>query len=609
MRLLSTGPYKSGHEKLELIEEFGRDIPDYAILSHTWGSDEVLYDHIRDGTAHTRQAYGKVVNAMQQAASDGFAYIWIDSCCIDKSSSAELSEALNSMYAWYQRSDACYAFLEDVPPKDSEHFSSAFAESRWFTRGWTLQELLAPMYIVFFGQDQHGTWTLLGDGVALQAEISMITSIDEAYLSGRRHVHDASIAKRMCWAASRETKREEDVAYCLLGLFSINMPMLYGEGSRAFLRLQEEIIKRSDDQSIFAWTEDPESEGSRNINAQPTAVNAGWSIPQWMTGRSKQNAATTAAEHGLLADSPSAFARSRNFVPCRIVRKQQTSYQMSNRGLGINLLVIRYNSGNLCRALLECRDESRTDNKFLGVYLKRTDTGSNQYARVRCEKLLQDLAPADCSRIDLFVRQAVDSQLNDGPTQRVLLGDLRCPVDSYATTQILHLRVLDDRKLETRKMYPRVRSEGRHETSVSQPTVLRLRSASGQLVQQHVAAVSLVRQSDRKRLLILMGISGQLQLSFAINPPHLQEVQVEDLAWKHFEPTVGQPALRATTNDGDHVKTTVQTRIEHGRKTVIIDLDIWPCISPCSENRCFHSPRTDVSCVDMWDGEWDEKLA
>lgn len=119
MRLLRTGPYKPGHEKLELIEEVGRDIPDYAILSHTWGRDEVLYDHVRDGTSHTHQAYGKVVKAMQQAASDGFAYIWIDSCCIDKSSSAELSEAINSMYRWYSNSAVCYVYLAIMPSEPS----------------------------------------------------------------------------------------------------------------------------------------------------------------------------------------------------------------------------------------------------------------------------------------------------------------------------------------------------------------------------------------------------------------------------------------------------------------------------------------------------------
>jgi hypothetical protein len=252
MRLLRTDIDGSGHEKLELIEEFGRDIPDYAILSHTWGGDEVLYEHVRDGSAHKHEAYSKVISAVRQAASDGFLFIWIDSCCIDKSSSAELSEALNSMYAWYQSAGTCYSFLEDVPEKSSKDFRSRFAESRWFTRGWTLQEFLAPFHTDFFGMDQNGSWTRLGDCVALQRQISEITSIEVEYLSGLKDVHEASIAKRMSWAAGRETKREEDLAYCLLGLFSINMPMLYGEGARAFLRLQEEIIKRSDDQSIFA---------------------------------------------------------------------------------------------------------------------------------------------------------------------------------------------------------------------------------------------------------------------------------------------------------------------------------------------------------------------
>lgn len=283
MRLLRTTlEDSSAHGKLELIEAFGRDIPDYAILSHTWGDDEVLFKHVCDGTARVHEAYGKVISAMRQAAEDGLEYVWIDSCCIDKSSSAELSEALNSMYVWYQRADVCYAYLEDVPEKTSREFTARFAKSRWFTRGWTLQELLAPTYIDFFGKGRDCEWTPLGSSTTLQSHISEITSIEVAYLSGLKDVHDASIAKRMSWVSGRETKREEDIAYCLLGLFSINMPILYGEGSRAFLRLQEEIIKRSDDQSIFAWKE---STGK---------------------GDSDHADATTAefARCGLLADSP-----------------------------------------------------------------------------------------------------------------------------------------------------------------------------------------------------------------------------------------------------------------------------------------------------------------
>ena len=163
-----------------------------------------------------------------------------DLCCIDKTSSAELSEAINSMYRWYQESGVCYAYLADVPP-------NAFSKSRWFTRGWTLQELIAPSTVIFLDQK----WQEIGTKSSLQRVISEITGIPTDILLGG-DLEDASIAQRMSWASKRETTRVEDAAYCLMGIFSIHMPMLYGEGERAFIRLQEEIMRVSDDHSLFA---------------------------------------------------------------------------------------------------------------------------------------------------------------------------------------------------------------------------------------------------------------------------------------------------------------------------------------------------------------------
>jgi hypothetical protein len=258
MRLLRTGPYEPGCEKFELIEKFGSQIPKYAISSHTWGDDEVTYEHIRGPTALERRllsndseatyenmrgqnvreckAYSKVVGAVRQAASDGHEYIWIDTCCIDKSSSAELSEAINSMYAWYQKAEVCYAFLKDVAGPDAANFEVNFKASRWFTRGWTLQELLAPQHVVFFGTLPAGFWIMLGDRVSLRSLISTHTRISTKFLIDSKELDDANIAQKMSWAAGCETTREEDLACCLLGLFSVNMPLLYGEGSRAFMR-------------------------------------------------------------------------------------------------------------------------------------------------------------------------------------------------------------------------------------------------------------------------------------------------------------------------------------------------------------------------------------
>ncbi|KAH7138397.1 heterokaryon incompatibility protein-domain-containing protein, partial [Dendryphion nanum] len=220
-------------------------LPPYAILSHTWGNnnEEVTYQDLLNDIGGEKVGYRKLVLCGRQAAQDGFQYFWVDTCCIDKTSSAELSEAINSMYSWYQAAGVCYAYLADVKSKDS------LSTSKWFTRGWTLQELLAPQEVVFFG----GEWNLLGTRVEMREQLSECTQIPVSMLSQEKLIETFSIAQRMSWAADRRTSRIEDIAYCLMGIFDINMPLIYGEGENAFIRLQEEIMKISDDHSIFAW--------------------------------------------------------------------------------------------------------------------------------------------------------------------------------------------------------------------------------------------------------------------------------------------------------------------------------------------------------------------
>ncbi|KAF2166495.1 hypothetical protein M409DRAFT_36723, partial [Zasmidium cellare ATCC 36951] len=194
----------------------------------------------------------KVRLSCRQALADSIDYIWIDTCCIDKASSAELSEAINSMFRWYEKAAVCYAYMSDVlkPPDGVDGASrQPFEQSRWFTRGWTLQELIAPSKVMFY--DCH--WNCLGEKSALADSIYKITNIPLSILRQNQPLNDASIAMRMSWAAKRQTTRIEDEAYCLLGIFDVNMPMLYGEGSKAFSRLQYEILQSSDDQTIFAW--------------------------------------------------------------------------------------------------------------------------------------------------------------------------------------------------------------------------------------------------------------------------------------------------------------------------------------------------------------------
>ena len=192
----------------------------------------------------------KIREACRVARENGYRYIWIDSCCIDKSSSSELSEAINSMYKWYGLAAVCYAFLADVPPgEDHQAWGSAFRKSRWFGRGWTLQELIAPLSVEFLSAD----WAPIGSKHALVDVAESITKIDYKALLHMEPLDAFSVAQRLSWAASRETTREEDRAYSLLGILDINMATLYGEGDRAFRRLQEQIMQRTPDQSLFAW--------------------------------------------------------------------------------------------------------------------------------------------------------------------------------------------------------------------------------------------------------------------------------------------------------------------------------------------------------------------
>lgn len=240
--------------KLEL-ETFDDDssVPPYVILSHTWGPDEVTLQDFQKRREQSRQkqGYSKIQQTCSLAISTYCVeYVWIDTCCIDKKSSAELSEAINSMYRWYANAKLCVVYLEDLEAVDDRvEFSSRFRQCRWFTRGWCLQELIAPRALEF----HCSGWRQVGSRHDLSDRIRTRTGISDELLKGYRQVADYSIAQRMSWAANRQTRRTEDRAYSLLGIFDVNMPLLYGEGNKAFLRLQEEILKESQDLSIFAW--------------------------------------------------------------------------------------------------------------------------------------------------------------------------------------------------------------------------------------------------------------------------------------------------------------------------------------------------------------------
>jgi hypothetical protein len=266
----------------EMKEFFGSAIPKYAILSHRWAEDEVsLYEMTRlTPEVKGKKGFGKIALTCEQAIKDDLEWAWVDTCCIDKTSSSELSEAINSMFQWYEESSICYAYLIDVPavtvfvqePENATHWWSnvtdgwltatrpnfeAFSKSSWLTRGWTLQELIAPSHVVFYGEG----WSHLGTRRELSILLALFTRIPRdvldfdirQFLKPREH-NAYSVAQKMSWVANRECTRVEDVAYCLLGLFDINMPLLYGEGQRAFTRLQEEIFRSTDDHSLLAWS-------------------------------------------------------------------------------------------------------------------------------------------------------------------------------------------------------------------------------------------------------------------------------------------------------------------------------------------------------------------
>ena len=284
MRLLDTAT-------ITLHEFHGDSIPAYAILSHTWGEEEVSYQLLSTPEAKSLAGYAKIVSFCKLATAQGWKYGWVDTCCIDKTSSAELSEAINSMWRWYANSGVCIAFLADF----SESSYDSLHNSRWFTRGWTLQELLAPAKVVFY--DCY--WNELGDKSSLAVEICNTTGISFLHL---RKPGTASIAAKMSWMSRRQTTRLEDIAYSLLGLFDVYMPLIYGEGSNAFIRLQQEIVKSSNDETIFAWTDE-------NLT-----------------------------EAGMLALSPAAFQNSSDVVTFQHLGIRQRPYSVTNFGLEIEAI-------------------------------------------------------------------------------------------------------------------------------------------------------------------------------------------------------------------------------------------------------------------------------
>lgn len=309
-------------ETLELesfVGDLGREVPEYAILSHVWTTEEVSLQQVTGllPLPEESKGYRKVIDFCSKARDEGFEYAWIDTCCIDKTSSAELSEAINSMFQWYRESAACYVYLEDVTSSENPIAKgSQFRHSKWFTRGWTLQELLAPHEVIFLAND----WREIGTKTSLSTTISETTKIDVNTLLKRTWAH-VSVAMIMSWASMRKTTRLEDQAYSLLGLFDVNMPLIYGESHKAFYRLQVEIMKLSNDDSLFAWSTEP-------------IENQGYSLGESTSARGFRFL-------GLLAPSVVCFRDSHDIVTPKDLPNSHSPYDMVKQNISLSVVLVR----------------------------------------------------------------------------------------------------------------------------------------------------------------------------------------------------------------------------------------------------------------------------
>ncbi|KAI4189439.1 MAG: hypothetical protein L6R41_001457 [Letrouitia leprolyta] len=330
----------------ELQDFSGRQVPEYAILSHCWTPHEVSYEDFPHYRNHRWSSkYDKIKDFCRFARHRGFQWVWIDTCCIDKKSSAELSEAINSMYEWYRSAKVCYAYLADVFIKldrhgdcDEETLRADFRGSKWFTRGWTLQELLAPSHLIFLDRE----WKIIGSKnwnsipnhpASLEVQVLLKDISQATGISRSDQLEDPEtqcFARKMSWLSHRETSRVEDMAYCMLGLCGVNMPLLYGEGRKAFIRLQSEFIKISDDESVFAW----------------------FATESWKA-------------NGILAASPRAFA---NLTQIELHRPMigKRPYSLTNKGLQYEIPKSKSDAdkknriGDRCSLFLDCGVEDRS---------------------------------------------------------------------------------------------------------------------------------------------------------------------------------------------------------------------------------------------------------
>ncbi|KAF4774182.1 HET domain-containing protein [Colletotrichum scovillei] len=328
----------------------------YAILSHRWESDEdeVTFEDMASADIRSKKLLGwsKIEKTCAKALEIGIGYAWIDTCCIDKRNLTELTEAINSMFRWYAEAEICFAYLSDVGR------GGDLAKSMWFTRGWTLQELIAPGKMEFYDKN----WNAIGSRFNLSRQIQMRTSINAEILRHDSSTHESiqdllagiPVGRRMSWAAGRQAKKEEDRAYSLLGIFGVSMPLLYGEGNRAFIRLQEEIIKETNDMSLFAWCD-------------PTVT----CIDDLEELR------------GILTTTPDHFRGCCNLTFLSDPRRGP-EFSMTNKGLRLESKLFAFGEG-LYFLGLGCRKIEGSNHEYQGILLHQLSNES--YVRTRPERL------------------------------------------------------------------------------------------------------------------------------------------------------------------------------------------------------------------------------
>jgi hypothetical protein len=506
MRLINVATQK--------LENFiGYEIPPYAILSHTWEDEEVEFTHWQSGNYKQRKGYDKISYTCIQAKSHGLGYVWVDTCCIDKSSSSELSEAINSMFRWYKHAWVCYAYLSDMDLEAEDYGHWRFEKSRWFTRGWTLQELLAPSSMMFFDR----SWNPIGCKESLLPDIVKITGINMEVLRDSDYMYEMSISTRMSWAARRETTRIEDIAYCLFGIFNLNMPLLYGEGVKAFVRLQEELLRTSNDHTLFAWGHEPDIKW--NARRQPLHGNMFASFPSAFANGAKIDQFSNFSASDMSLNNEGLHLR----LPIAKIEKWEQIFPPEMTVESENPPVLL---DQLRIALLECRSSSLGEH-FLGILL---------------------VVPYDSSIVDnggktLFVTRATSANgvaiipvpasiaayttVHDLSIQwEFKRRRLRGPMGQRTTTDIPDLRVIDARSIKTKgyslqllfgtHLHESTDDDTIYYTETTAYAIMRLTDPSGKPVTDLALRLSAVRYSGVATLKVPMDVN-----TYLVNAPKL----------------------------------------------------------------------------------------